>query len=466
VQGAAYSRWRRSGDAVAVLGPIRTIAFMARRGFAHRTETFGFDMDKPWALDALRLLFQVPRAYQPLVDAWDLRHPGSMKALSRLTQMGFVEYQPAIIVDTRTGRLAERISVPLPRYRTTSKGHRFSQEVHSDLRVLHDNYPRLTNASSGKVASLLFAFDLDGSHSRYGLSVPHAKTISGLPERSARWWVRKLLADGHLKELALKIPDVREVVPAHWRPTRLLARQLQEVLDEFAGEQAGALKAEFRLGRSRFLGPVDPARVGISGATDFDHDVEAQRILAALLRSPRCVHEKVFNVEPRLVLDTDTSSVPWRFLSGAPGHVFYQPDAELRERDENAVLWSVVEYERFQSRRDAWSHIERFLGWIHLRALPFESAVLRFVVDSESRVRSYVELIEAFADHVLDNPEVLPANRIVLAVSSVDRVLAASDPLDPRAWFRIALPAGEGTPHQPVLHDVKHSPYDDYFGRS
>jgi hypothetical protein len=439
---------------------------MARRGFAHRTETFGFDSDKPWALDAMRLVFQVPRAYQPLVDAWDLRHPGSSKALLKLKQMGFVEYQPAIIIDTRSGELADRISSPLPRFRTTSKGHRFAQEVHADPRVLNDSYPRLTRASSGKVAALLLAFDLDGSHSRYGLSVPHATAITGLPERSTRWWVRKLTADGHLKELSLRIPDVREVVPAHWRPTRMLARQLQDVLEEFATHQAGALKAEFRLARSRFLGPVDPARVGISGATDFDHDVECQRILAALLHSPRCVDETVFNVEPRLVLETDTDVVPWQFKTGAVGHVFYQPDAELRERDDQAVLWSVVEYERFQSRRDAWSHIERFLGWVHLRALPFESAVLRFVVDSESRVRSYVELIEAFADHALDNPDVLPANRITLAVSSIDRVLTATDPLDPRAWFRIALPVGETQDHQPVLHDTKRSPYDDYFGRA
>lgn len=438
---------------------------MTRRGFAHRTETFGFDTSEPWALEALRLLFRVPRAYQPLVEAWETRYPGTNKSLQRLVQMGFAEYQPAIVIDTRTGKLADRSSSPLPRFRTTSKGHRFNQEVQADLRVLHDQYPRLTRTSSGKVAALLSAFDLDGSHTRYGLSVPHAVTLSGLPERSTRWWVRKMVDDGHLKELALKVPDVREVVPAHWRPTRLLARQLTDVLDEFAGDNAGSLKAEFRLGRSRFLGIIDPARVGISGATDFDHDVECQRILAALLRSPRCVNESVFAVEPRLVLEADTTSMPWRFVATGTEHVFYQPDAELREQDESGVLWSVVEYERFQSRRDAWSHIERFLGWVHLRALPFEGAVLRFVVDSESRVRSYVELIEAYADHVLDNPHVLPTNRVVLAVSSVDRVLSASDPLDPRAWFRIILPHGETATNQPVLHDVKHSPYEEYFGR-
>lgn len=438
---------------------------MSRRSFSHRTETFGFDTKNPWGLDALRLLFAVPRAYQPLVEAWDLRHPGTMKALNKLVQMGFVEQQPPIVIDTRTGELATRISSPLPRYRTTSKGHRFAQAVHTDIRVLHDNYPRLTKASSSKVAALLMAFDLDGSHSRYGLSSPHAVSLSGLPERSTRWWIKKFLDDGYLRDLPLRVPDVREVVPAHWRPTRLLARQLSDVLDEYNETSAGALKAEFRLSRSRYLGAVDPARVGISGATDFDHDVECQRILAALLKSPRCNHQTIFNVEPRLVLETDTAKIPWVFTRKGAEAVFYQPDAELRETDEGAVLWSVVEYERFQSRRDAWSHIERFLGWLHLRALPFEGAVLRFVVDSEARVRSYVELIEAFADHVLDHPENLPANKVTLAVSSVDRVLAATDPLDPRAWFRIQLPTTDVLERNPVLHDVKHSPYDDYFGR-
>jgi hypothetical protein len=87
------------------------------------------------------------------------------------------------------------------------------------------------------------------------------------------------------------------------------------------------------------------------------------------------------------------------------------------------------------------------------------------VVDSESRVRSYVSLIEAFADYGLDHPEEMPVNQVTLAVSSVERILAAADPLDPRAWFRIQLPSGEVEQRHPVLHDPKHSPYNDYFGR-
>ena len=94
--------------------------------------------------------------------------------------------------------------------------------------------------------------------------------------------------------------------------------------------------------------------------------------------------------------------------------------------------------------------------------------MLRFVVDSAPRERSYVELIEAFGDYALDHPERMPANPVLLAVSSTPRVLAAADPLDPRAWFRMTLPnsAGSDTVRRPVLHPPEDSPYDEYFSRS
>lgn len=436
---------------------------MARATFQQRTETFGFDTPDAWSLHALRLLFSVPRAYAPLAEAWDQRYPGTAKALTRLVQRGFVEYQGPVIIDTRSGTLADRQSSALPRFRTTSKGHRLNLDVQSDLRILNDHYRRLTPGSVAKVAALLTALDLDGSHARYGLSAPHAVQLSGLPERSTRWWIQRFIADGLVRELPHRHPDVREVVPCHWRPTRLLARQLTSVLEH--APNGNALRTEFRLGRSRYLDPIDPARVGISGATDYDHDVETQRVLAAMLRSARCPSDAVFAVEPRLLLPVRADTRPWRFDAAGTDSIFYQPDAELRERDGANLLWSVLEYERYQNRRDAWSHIQRFLGWVHLRSLPFEGAVLRFVVDSESRVRSYVALIEAFADYALDHPEEMPVNQVTLAVSSVERILASSDPLDPRAWFRIQLPSSDSPQRRPVLHDPKYSPYNDYFGR-
>lgn len=442
---------------------------MASRSFSHRAETFGLDTSAPWALPALRLLFCVPRAYQPLVDSWDVRHPGTRRALDRLVTSGFVAYQGPVVINTRTAENAETVGRRVARFRTTAKGKKLAAEMTADISVLGRHFPHARARNLKGVARLLRAFDLDDSHARFGLSAPHAVELSGLAERSGRWWVAHLEDGGYIRRLGNRLADTREVVPAHWRVTRLLANQLGDVIAGFSDSVPASLAVEFRLRRSRYLGDIDPARIGISGATDFDHDVECQRILAAMLSSPRCAAEGIFVVEPRLSLPIDQSGVPWRFAPEAEDAIFYQPDAEIRERDEHGTRRSIIEYERFQTRRDAWSHIERFLGWLATRTLPFEGAVLRFVVDSEARVRSYVALIEAFCDWSLDHTDHLPPNQATLAVSSVERVLSAADPLDPRAWFRISLPprtAGADTGTRPLLHAPDATPYDMYFARS
>jgi hypothetical protein len=439
---------------------------MARRSFAHRTETFGFDSTTPWALDSFRLLFAVPRAYAPLVDAWDERHPGTKRSLRKLVEMGFVEHQPAVIVDTRTGMLAASPSAPLERFRTTAKGHRLHQAYSEDIRVLRDTFPHLAVGSEKKLAKLISALDLQDSHARFGLSIPRATELSGMAERSGRWWVRHLVRNGYLRQLPFKLADTREVVPAHWRVTRLLSRQLAEVIDAFPRTASATLKVEFRLSRSRYLGDIDPSRVGISGATDFDHDVQAQLVLAAFLRSDHLASASTFTLEPRITLPIEIGTSPRRFDERGGDVVFYQPDAELRERHGGSVYRSVLEYERFQSRRDGWKHIECFLGWLHVKSLPFEPAVLRFVVDTDSRVRSYVQLIEAFADWCLDHPDRVPANKVTLAVTSLERLLDAEDPLDDGVWYRIALPSRADTEPRPALHASGNSPYAQYFGRT
>lgn len=439
---------------------------MAIRSFAHRAETFGYDTDTPWAADAFALLFSVPRLYRPLLESWNVRYPGTRRAVERLTKAGFVTYQDAILVDVRTQQTVSRIGMPVARYRLTAKGRRLLKGATEDQRVLLDEFPKLTTAVAPKLTALLSALDLEPPHSRFGLSIVHAAELAAMPDRSGRWWINHLVGKGLVTRLDERLPDAREVVPPHWRPTRTLCRQLEEVIDAFPTNANATLKFEYRLNRTRFLDDIDPARVGISGATDFDHDIECQRILAALLRSPRCAPDGVFVVEPRITLPVDPKSDPWVFPG--PETVFYQPDAELRERtSDGRIRRSVVEYERFQSRRDAWSHIERFLGWLQERSLPSESAVLRFVVDSEPRVRSYVDLIEAFADYLIDHPDRVPANEVTLAVSSAPRVLNAADPLDDRTWFRILLPEADrsDTARRPVLH-MNGSPYDDYFSRS
>lgn len=438
---------------------------MARRTFTHRTESFGYQAGSPWAAHAFSLLFAVPRVYKPLLDAWEVQYPGTKKALERLVRLGFVEYQAAVIVDVRKRTTATRIGVPVSRFRATAKGKRLAVAALEDVRVLHDTFPRVTDPSAPRVAALLGALVLEPPHSRYGISALHAGQLAGMPERSSRWWIQHLVDQGYAVELPDRLPDVREVVPAHWRVTRTLCSQLDEVIDAFPQHAPASMRAEYRLRRTRFLSDIDPARVGLTGATDYDHDIESQRVIAAMMTSSRFLADGVFTIEPRISLSVDTRVEPWVFPG--PGNVFYQPDAELRERaDDGQIRRSVLEYERFQSRRDAWSHIERFLGWLHQMALPTEPAVLRFVVDTEARVRSYVDLIEAFADYLIDHPDRLPGNEITLAVSSVGRILGSADPLADGAWFRISLPEAErsDTVRRPVLHTAA-SPYDDYFTR-
>lgn len=435
---------------------------MDRQSFAHRSETFGYP-DAPWATDTLRLLYNVPRAYEPLVRAWEGHYPHSRRALARLVKMGFVTYQGPVIMDTLSGDLAERATRSVHRYRTTSKGRRLLVAADEDIRILEDAFPRTSARNLSGVAALLANLDLDGSHARFGLSQAHAVALSGLADRSGRWWIARLVEAGYLRELPERYADIREVVPAHWRVTRALSNQFSDVLQAFDGP--GALKVELRLERNRYLEDIDPARLGISGATDFDHDVEAQRVLSAVLNSSRCVAEGRIMVEPRHHLPVFKSHVPWRFDVNGPSSVFYQPDAEVRERTlDGRLRRCVVEYERFQSRRDGWNHIQRFLGYLHTKVLPFEPAVLRFVVDTPQRVASYRELIEAFCDWALDHPDAMPRNEVTLAVSSVPEVLGASDALDAHHWYLINLPSPTKDPVV-TIHAKTSSPYDEYFSR-
>jgi hypothetical protein len=441
---------------------------VSTRRFAHRAETFGLDTQDPWALDALRLLFHVPRVFEPLAQAWEERSPGILKALDRLVSDGFVQFQPAVILDARTGEASTKRGRPVARYRTTASGRRLARSAREDIRVLQDVFPRLTDPNAVAVVDLLWQFDVDDLHARIGVSAPAAVSRTTLPERTGRWWVRELATKGYLKELDVRVADRRELVPGHWRVTRELCRQMRAVLDAFP-EPHGALRHEFRLQRAKFLSDIDPARIGIDGATDFDHDVAAQRVLARMLESPSTLVESSFRVEPRWMLTADSVRRPWVFDDEGAELVPYQPDAIFKETNNGSVRLNVIEYERYQSRRDAWSHIERCLGYLALRTYPFEPAVLRFVVDTEARLRSYAELIGAFVDYAESNPDRLPGNAIVLAATTVDRLLVPGDCMDDRRWHRIVLRDGrsQGLPFggHCVLHDPASSPYDSYFGR-
>jgi hypothetical protein len=437
--------------------------------FLRRAETFGLDTPTPWALPALRLLFHAPRVYAPLVQAWERHHPGTVAALDRLVAAGFVAHQSEIVVDARTRQQTERSGRAVDRYRTAAPGRRLLIDARRDITVLTERFPRLTPANAVGVLELLAAFDIDAARARNGRSVAHATEECSLAPRTARWWVRHLHEAKLLRRLPQRTPDAQPTIPAHWRVTRPLCTQIRAVLRAYP-DPWGALYPEFRLQRERFLQDIDLTRVNAGGGTDYDHDVVAQELLASLLTSPRAIPTGVFDIEPRIVLTAHDTTVPWRFASDGNGLVFYQPDALFIVREESNRR-AVLEYERFQSRRDAWSHIERFLGYLESQTLPFESAILYFVVDTTARERGYVELIEAFADYVLDHPGRLPGNEVTLAVSSRPRLLASPDPLHENSWFRVRLTGSDttsatavGTARGCVLHTPEHSPFNLYFG--
>lgn len=430
--------------------------------FAQRAETFGFDKSSPWALPALRLLFHAPRVFEPLRDSWEYHFPGTKAALERLVALGFVAHQGPVRVDVRTGTVAEQSSKPVARYRITAKGKRLLSSATEDLRELEDQFPRMAPANAEGVLDLLAAFNVATGRAPEGVSVAYAAGSTTLADRTARWWVPRLVERGYLRQLDIVAPDARVAVPQHWRVTRPLCRQLLAVTDAFPDPWA-SLRREFRLKRSRFLGDIDPGRVGVDGATDYDHDVHAQRICAQLLQSPHAQVQGIFALEPRLVLGVDMAEVPWEFTSNPNGDVFYQPDGVFIDNATGTSRRNIVEYERRQSRRDAWAHMERFLGHVALHTFAFEPAVLRFVLDSPGRERSYVELIEAFADYLIDHPDRTPENAVQLAVTSWPRLSAPGDPLGDDRWFRLELPSNTTGAVRCRIHSPTDSPYDSYF---
>lgn len=435
---------------------------MTKRTFRQRSEDFGFSGRDPWALDALGLVFRVPRVYRDLAEAWDVRYPGTMAALDRLVRDGWVSFQRGVLVDVRTGELVHSEGKRLDRYTISRAGRALSRQAQSDSAVIEDRWQRVSPANAVRVSRLLAAFDVNKSAVGVGVSAPQAVAQSGLADRTGRWWVHKLHEEGLIERLEERHSDSREVIPAHYRPTRGLAQQLADVFEAFPSH--AHLGALWRISRSRYLPDIDPARLGVSGATDYDHDVRAQQIVAKMLHSPRLAERSVFDVEPRYaLLASELPNGAVQFSDDGDAVVIYQPDAVLVERDALGRRRNIVEYERYQTRRDGWAHLERFCGYIQLRQLPSERAAVRFVVDSEARVRGYVELIEAFCDYLGENPARSPRNSVVLFVASVPRVLSSPDALDDRTWHRIELPSGEGACR---LHPAENTPFNQYFSKA
>jgi hypothetical protein len=448
-------------------GPARArYRGMGRRLTRARFENFGFDTGRqPWSVGALTLLLSAPRVYQPLAEAWETRHPGTLRALQRLVDSECVSYQGPVIRNTRTEQTAARPSRTSRRYLITAEGRRNLGATDADPMVFAEVLARPDLAHVSAIAAFLQQFDLKGPDTRYGLSCTHASLRSATSDRLGRYWINVLTGAGLLRMLDEQIADVRQIIPAHWRETRELRANLSAVLDLYgSGRDIPASLAARRPIRNRTLADIDP-RVGVAGACDYDHDVVAQQILAAILRSPRCITDDMFTVEGRHPVSVDRSPELVRFTAAGPSTLYCQPDATFEEAcpRSGARRVSFLEYERLSGRTQAWSHIERALGYLATRTTADQSAILRFAVDSDRRAAAYTDLIEAFAAYGRANPHRLPGNQVTLAVATVPDINSAPDPLTPAVWRQVDLPAGTGT--DVVLHPTGATPYGDYCGR-
>jgi hypothetical protein len=313
------------------------------------------------------------------------------------------------------------------------------------------------------ISKILISLYLQDTHARFGISITHLASLTKMPTKTVRYWVDVFIKDGYIRKLDRKVSDTRSVIPAHYRVNKLFVKQLSSILESV--EDGEVLKKELKLDRGRFLKDINPLRVGISGATDYDHDVDTQIIISNLILSKNIQNNLLFKIEPKFPLYIEKNNNDYIFKKISNNKIYYQPDAQFIETIDGANYWSILEYERYQNRRDGWSHLEKFIGFVYINALQFEGGIIRFVVNSESRLKSYVKLIEAFADYLVTNKEFCPENDIILAVTTFDTILSAKDPLDSKNWYRIIIPKNQSDDKKILFHTEKSSPYNIYFSR-
>lgn len=436
-----------------------------RRTLTQRSETFGFGARDPWALPAIRLLFSAPRVFEPLAEAWDRRYGGTLSALARLTESGFAAHQGPVIVDTVAGELSLSSSRAVARYRATSKARRLSDEAESDIRVMSDLFTKANLSTLSALVGVLGRMSSSGPRHARGWSVRRIAHESGMSERVARAWIARLVSKEILVETKDQYPDTVEVVPAHWRPRSVLVSQMKEIVSEPRFALLSHLSAELALSRRRELPPlvIDPSVY--AGSTDYDHDVRSQAILARLITDVRKVPLAAsVRIEPSFLLAARPSQGGFLVTREAPSlNISYRPDAEFREYGHGSPARAVLEYERMQTRRDAWGHIEKFAAMLQQESFPFEEGVLRFVVEGRRRVHSYRILARAYASYVSEFPDAAPTNTMRIEVADASEVLCAEDPFSPEVWFSVVL-KGSGT-EGIMVHDRDDSPYDDFFTR-
>ena len=193
--------------------------------------------------------------------------------------------------------------------------------------------------------------------------------------------------------------------------------------------------------------------------------MDTQIIISNLILSKNIQNNLLFKIEPKFPLYIEKNNNDYIFKKISNNKIYYQPDAQFIETIDGTNYWSILEYERYQNRRDGWSHLEKFIGFVYINALQFEGGIIRFVVNSDSRLKSYVKLIEAFADYLVTNKEFCPENDIILAVTTLDSILSAKDPLDSKNWYRIIIPKNQSADKKILYHTEKSSPYNIYFSR-
>ena len=455
----------------------------SRQKFLAAAETFGCDTGNLWAADALSLLYCSPRAFQPLVDAFEADRPGCSAQLERLAALGFAVRQPPVealrtptgLVPVDSGRARPRAVL---RYVLARPGRTLLRAAAEDPRAVAERFPKTTPQGEERILQVLRSLEPHSKIGRpVGLSYATVSSECSLPAASAAYWLKSLSSAGLVRVLEDKSSDHIEVVPAHWRPTAALTKQLKAVSEAFP-ERAPDLPP---IRRGAHLGDIPQHRALAAEGTDWRHDVAVQEVVGRLMTSDRMDVSR----HPRLSLETvfaialaPKDECPRNFrwvlpdpydprVHGSSQKLSYQPDAVFAARFGDGAHHSrcVLEYERRASRRDAWGHIEKFLAYMSSMAWSWTPGVLMFVLDSSHREKSYISLCEAFGDYLLRNPHRNTRNPLTLAVAHRDRLFDRGDPLKPSRWHRVDLamiPPRGPDPLRCVVHAPGRAPLSEY----
>ena len=200
---------------------------------------------------------------------------------------------------------------------------------------------------------MLQEFAVDSTRARDGRSIIHFAETGPLPRRTAYFWCHKLVDAGYLRVLPQRAPDAKDAIPAHWRVTRGPATQMKTAMQEFpqwkflSQEPTWPLPLPQRHRVTRCPLAAEPTSTMTS----------SPNTMADMLGSPTIATNAPIRLEPWHRLTVVDSERPWTFSANAD-HWGYQPDAMFNLR--TTATFYALEYERLQSRRKAWGHIERF----------------------------------------------------------------------------------------------------------